>query len=111
MKTESSSLRHITSKKKKTHALLATVSPHLSCFNGPGFIKAPVVKHPPFLKKNIHTLLVSFPYPVVKIMIQKSGITMWLFFFLINNSSSGKNNETWDAVYLYVKVKAKFSIG
>ena len=59
MKTESSSLRHITSKKMKTHALLATVSPHLSCFNGPGFIKASVVKHPPFLKKK-YTYVVGF---------------------------------------------------
>lgn len=91
MKTESSSLRHITRKKMKTHALLAAVSPHLSCFNEPGFIRASVVKHPPYLKK-IYTYFIDFlslssseGHDTEK---QHNNVA---FFFLINNSSSGKN--------------------
>lgn len=55
--------------------------------------------------------MIFFPYPVVKVMIQKSSITMWLFFFWSTIPAVAKINEMWEAVYLYVKEKAKFSIG
>lgn len=77
-------------------------------FNGPGFLGVFVAKGPSFLKK--YTYFTGFS-ALPSIEGHDIGKRNNNVFFRSPIPAGANINEMWEAVYLYVKEKVKFSIG